>query len=68
MGNYKPGSDIDIALFGNLTEKDRERIFIKLNEHTNIPYKIDLVLYNDNTSPELKRHIEEFGKALILSY
>lgn len=64
MGNYKKGSDIDIAIIGNISIEDRNRIFVELNEHTTIPHKIDIVLYNEQLSPELKQHIDEYGLEL----
>jgi len=65
LGNYKSGSDIDIALFGTgLTEEVRTRLLAYLNERTLIPHGIDIVIYTEKLPMELKEHIENFGKPL----
>ncbi len=62
MNNYKPGSDIDIALYGkNLNQTTISNIYIKIDEETVIPYYIDFVNYNTLNNPELKKHIDEKG-------
>lgn len=45
-GDYKNSSDIDIAVFGNITEQDK---FLILNEFDliNMPYTIDVVFMKD---------------------
>lgn len=60
-GNYKDGSDIDIAIKGNnLTFKDILTCTSKL-EDLNIPYKIDLLDYHKIKEPALKEHIDRVG-------
>lgn len=65
IGNYKPGSDIDIALKGS---------DIKLNDILNakteldklsLPYKIDIVLFNRIKEQALIEHIERVGESLF---
>jgi predicted nucleotidyltransferase len=69
-GNYKPGSDIDLAL------KTREFTFtdlLKIShqlDSLSLPWKFDLVIYDSITDSELKDHIQRTGivvyeKALI---
>ncbi len=60
IGNYKPGSDIDIAVKLDSGAKNPilETLF---NQELPIPYKVDVVYYNDNISPELKEHIDSQG-------
>lgn len=64
-GNYKRGSDIDIAIVG---EKSTPRlawdIAGRLNESEPIPYFIDVVDYNSLTNTELKAHIDRVGQVL----
>jgi predicted nucleotidyltransferase len=61
-GNYKPGSDVDIALKGNdLTFDDVAGISYLLNEETSMPYKFDLLNYHTVKEPELKEHIDRVG-------
>ena len=65
IGNYKPGSDIDIALKGS---------DIKLNDVLNantefdklsLPYKIDIVIFNRIHEQALIEHIERVGISLF---
>jgi len=65
IGNYKPGSDIDIALKGT---------DIKLNDILNVnaeldklstPYKFDVVIYNRITENALTDHIDRVGISLF---
>ncbi|MBY0435720.1 MAG: restriction endonuclease subunit S [Cyclobacteriaceae bacterium] len=61
-GNYKPGSDVDIALKGSaITFDDVAAISYQLNEETRLPYKFDLLNYHTIKEPELKAHIDRVG-------
>ena len=59
-GNYKEGSDIDIAVYGELKNQDKIKI---LNDFDllDIPYMIDIVFYEDLTKTELKTAIDQEG-------
>ena len=63
-GNYRNGSDIDLALFGNglnfslLTRLDNELDDLLL------PYKFDLSFFASLTHPELIDHIRRVGVVL----
>lgn len=60
-GNYKLGSDIDLALIGeNLNQKSVFRLQDKIEE-LNLIYKIDLVLVNKIDNKELLEHINRVG-------
>lgn len=63
MGNHKKGSDIDIVVYG---EKITPGIILKLKtrleQELPIPYFFDLTHYESITSPDLKKHIDTFGK------
>lgn len=65
-GNYKKGSDIDIAIIGENINYD---IVIKLktilNQESSIPYYVDVVHYNEISNPELTEHIDRVGKKLF---
>lgn len=62
MGNYKTGSDIDLALFGEvISRKTVLDLFDKLNEVLNLPYYFDIINYNEITNVALKKHIDDFG-------
>jgi predicted nucleotidyltransferase len=60
-GTYKPGSDVDIALKGDLTFEDISRISYLLNEETNMPYKFDILNYQTIKEPALTEHIDRIG-------
>ena len=59
-GNYKPCSDVDIVLYGDLDIADVESIRADLEELPLI-YKFDVVAYGLVKNPELRRHIERVG-------
>lgn len=62
-GNYKKGSDVDIAVKGkHLTGTMIRAIALELNEETQIPYFFDVLHYETVTNGALKKHIDEFGK------
>lgn len=62
MGNYKPGSDVDIALKGNVTSHAVTNISAELNEQLPLPYKFDVVAYSAITHKPLIEHIDQYGK------
>ena len=63
MGNYKNGSDIDLAIKGkNASNKIAWDVSGYLNEVLPIPYYIDVVYYEGLTNQELKEHIDRYGK------
>ncbi len=66
MGNYKQGSDIDIAIIGTMFNDEMlKRLHGKLNEQLPIPYFIDIVNYNSIQIKELKEHIDKEGRDIF---
>ena len=61
LGSYKRGSDIDIALFGNIEDATILAISSQLNEELVLPYFFDVLNYDALTNPELKDHIDRVG-------
>ncbi|HOX83141.1 MAG TPA: restriction endonuclease subunit S [Chryseolinea sp.] len=60
-GNYKEGSDIDLAVKGSeLSEKDILNLYVKLGE-LNLSNEIDLINYRTINEPALKEHIDRVG-------
>lgn len=58
-GNFKKGSDIDIAIMGkNSSPELALKINGYLNETLSIPYFVDVVDYATITQLELKEHID----------
>lgn len=61
-GNYKNGSDVDIALKGDeLNSLNVTEISYLLNEETNLPYQFDILNYHQLSSNELIEHIDRVG-------
>jgi type I restriction enzyme S subunit len=60
-GNYRPDSDIDIAIKGQeLTTDDIISMAVAF-EAEGVTYKIDLIDYNNIKEPELRAHIDRVG-------
>lgn len=61
MGNFKPGSDIDLTLVGaGLTHDLLLRIMTELDDLL-LPWTIDLSLFKDLNHQALREHIERVG-------
>jgi predicted nucleotidyltransferase len=61
-GNYKPSSDIDIALFGSgVTAQLAAVLKYRIEETTTIPYFVDFAAYPELTNQDLKDHIDRVG-------
>lgn len=61
MGNFKKGSDIDLAMIGPVNPKIIIEISMFLNEETTLPYFFDLIDYEKTADQELKQHIDQQG-------
>jgi uncharacterized protein len=60
-GNFKPGSDLDLTLFGpNLTPDLRSQIASDLDDLL-LPYTIDLSFLSEISHPDLLDHIHRVG-------
>ncbi|RLB75402.1 MAG: nucleotidyltransferase domain-containing protein [Deltaproteobacteria bacterium] len=61
-GTFRPGSDIDLTLFGKeLDQRQCSEIAEELDELL-LPYTIDLSVFDQLKHPDLKEHIERVGK------
>jgi len=61
-GNFKTGSDIDLALSGqSLTADEGLRIQGEM-EATPIPHKVDILIFSKITNPDLRDHIQRVGQ------
>ena len=65
MGNYKKGSDVDIAI---QSEKVTGKTFFELDDLLNevypLPYFFDIIHFEKLTNQSLIEHIERCGKIL----
>jgi predicted nucleotidyltransferase len=60
-GNYKPGSDIDLALLGaDLTQKILGQIQSELDDGL-LPHRFDLSIFSQITHSDLINHIQRVG-------
>ena len=67
-GNFRQGSDIDLAIFGkDCSPGIAMDLHSKLNENTPIPYFVDVVDYNSLQQPGLKEHINRVGKVMYVA-
>lgn len=60
-GNYRPDSDIDIAIKGQELTTDDIILMAVAFEAEGITYKIDLIDYNKIKEPDLKAHVDRVG-------
>jgi predicted nucleotidyltransferase len=61
-GNFKNGSDVNIALKGkDLDFETISDLSYLLNEETQMPYKFDVLNYHGIQEPYLKNHIDRIG-------
>jgi len=65
-GNYKPGSDVDIAVW--TTDADTlGKLYVALNDDTLLPYKFDILNYDTINNPDLKQQIDVSGVEIYIS-
>lgn len=61
-GNFRQGSDIDLAIKGRqLTYDDFLTLQVRI-EDLNLPYKVDLIDYDKIGDPEFRSHVDRVGK------
>lgn len=61
-GNERPGSDIDLTLFGEALDLDMLGSIATRLDESPIPYQVDLSLYNQIDNSRLRDHIDRVGK------
>lgn len=65
-GNYNPGSDVDIAIYGEqITFDTLSYLHSRLEEQGPLPFFFDIVDYSHLEHQELKEHIEKVGKVIF---
>ncbi len=60
-GEFKPGSDVDIALVGTNAADVASEISFSLNEDSLLPYKFDVLHCSSLSNPKLVDHIMRVG-------
>ncbi|MBM9612713.1 nucleotidyltransferase domain-containing protein [Desulfobulbus rhabdoformis] len=62
-GNYRPGSDVDIAIKGqSIGHSCVSRLSSMLNEESLLPYFFDIVHFEQISDPDLIQHIVRVGE------
>jgi len=62
LGNYKKGSDIDLAITGKKVEESIcKKVSEQLNEEYPIPFFVEVINYNTIKNQALKEHIQKYG-------
>lgn len=60
-GNYRPGSDIDLTLYGDaLASSELDEIITELDELL-LPYRVDLSIFDAIDHAKLREHIDRMG-------
>lgn len=57
----RPGSDIDIALFGEGITLTIILSLVNAFDESDIPYLVDIIKYNSINNNDLKQHIDQNG-------
>ena len=63
-GTYKPGSDIDLAIVGEISLEELNKIAIELDD-LDSPYTFDLCIYNKLKNVDLKEEIDKVGQIIL---
>jgi predicted nucleotidyltransferase len=61
-GNFKPGSDIDLAIVGEEVNLDTISRLHRAFEESTIPYEVDLCWLAQVDQPALREHIARVGQ------
>lgn len=65
-GNFKPGSDVDISIYGeDITFDTISALHSMLEEKGPLPYFFDIVDYTHLKHMKLKEHIDRVGKVVF---
>jgi len=64
-GTHTAGSDVDLALDGELTFALLGAVSRELNQESTMPYRFDVLDYGTIESKDLKEHIDRVGVALL---
>lgn len=65
-GKFKPGSDIDIAIYGDkINFHVVSKLHAQLEDNSKMPYLFDIVDGTHLTNLELRNHIEQVGQIIF---
>ncbi len=61
-GNFRAGSDIDFTILGSKADAKLLSLILTELDDLNTPYLMDVSLYSQIVSVELKKHIDDYGQ------
>lgn len=64
-GNYRPGSDIDLTMFGEQLNLQLSNLISNEIDDLLLPYTIDLSIYHQIDNQDLLEHIERVGQVFF---
>ena len=64
MGNFKKGSDVDLALIGKIDHPTLNQFKSILENECPVPYFFDIIDYASVENKDMKTHIDQFGKVI----
>lgn len=64
IGNFRNGSDVDLAIFGNIDKHLIKKISYEIDE-LKTPYMFDITDYKTIQNEDLKEHIDRVGKVFF---
>lgn len=64
LGTSRPSSDIDLAIFSTLDQRQMARLWTLFDE-SSLAVTVDLIDYARLTDPAMKRHIDRVGKTVF---
>jgi len=66
MGTQKPGSDVDICVFGKqVGATEATELSRRLNNETETAFMIDLLAYSEIDNASLRHHIDQDGVVMF---
>ena len=63
MGTYRPGSDIDMTIIGDISTRELFKIINDFDDSM-LPYLTDISIFSKLKNPGLIEHINTFGKVI----
>lgn len=63
-GRARPNSDIDLVLYGDLTQEHVDRLYT-LFEESDLAVTVDVIAYTPVLSPVLRHHIDRFAQPVF---
>ena len=63
-GKYRPNSDVDLVLYGDIPDKLVDRLWSLFHE-SSLPFAVDVKSYGSINYPPLKTHIDRVAKPLL---